>query len=85
MLITLGGDGILLFQEGREPHHIPTMAREVFDVSGAGDTVIATFVAAIAAGATREEASILSNHAAGIVVGKVGAVAIDPAELVQSF
>jgi D-beta-D-heptose 7-phosphate kinase/D-beta-D-heptose 1-phosphate adenosyltransferase len=47
--------------------------------------VIATFVAAIAAGATREEASILSNHAAGIVVGKVGAVAIDPAELVQSF
>jgi D-beta-D-heptose 7-phosphate kinase/D-beta-D-heptose 1-phosphate adenosyltransferase len=85
LLITLGGDGILLFQEGREPHHIPTMAREVFDVSGAGDTVIATFVAAIAAGATREEASILSNHAAGIVVGKVGAVAIDPAELVQSF
>ncbi len=85
LLITLGELGMLLCQRGRKPFHIPTVAQEVFDVSGAGDTVIATFTLAIAAGASPMEAAILSNHAAGIVVGKVGTATTTPEELIQSF
>jgi D-beta-D-heptose 7-phosphate kinase/D-beta-D-heptose 1-phosphate adenosyltransferase len=85
LLITLGELGMLLCQRGQKPFHIPTVAQEVFDVSGAGDTVIATFTLAIAAGASPVEAAILSNHAAGIVVGKVGTAITTPKELVQSF
>jgi D-beta-D-heptose 7-phosphate kinase/D-beta-D-heptose 1-phosphate adenosyltransferase len=66
-------------------HHIPTVAQEVFDVSGAGDTVIASFTLAIAAGASPLEAAMLSNHAAGAVVGKVGTATVTPAELLKSF
>ncbi len=84
LLITLGELGMLLCQRG-QPFHIPTVAQEVFDVSGAGDTVIATFTLAIAAGATPVEAAILSNHAAGIVVGKVGTATASAAELLASF
>jgi len=57
----------------------------VFDVSGAGDTVIACFTLAIAAGATPLEAAIISNHAAGVVVGKVGTATVTPEELLGSF
>ena len=85
LLITLGELGMLLCQRGRKPFHIPTVAQEVFDVSGAGDTVIASFTLAIAAGASPVEAAILSNHAAGIVVGKVGTATTTPEELVNSF
>jgi D-glycero-beta-D-manno-heptose-7-phosphate kinase len=85
LLITLGELGMLLCQQGRKPFHIPTVAQEVFDVSGAGDTVIATFTLAIAAGASPMEAAILSNHAAGIVVGKVGTATTTPQELLKSF
>jgi len=85
LLITLGELGMLLCQRGQKPFHIPTVAQEVFDVSGAGDTVIATFTLAVAAGASPIEAAILSNHAAGIVVGKVGTAITTPAELVKSF
>jgi D-beta-D-heptose 7-phosphate kinase/D-beta-D-heptose 1-phosphate adenosyltransferase len=85
LLITLGELGMLLCQRGQKPFHIPTVAQEVFDVSGAGDTVIATFTLAIAAGASSIEAAILSNHAAGIVVGKVGTATTTPEELVKSF
>ena len=85
LLITLGELGMLLCQRGQKPFHIPTVAQEVFDVSGAGDTVIATFTLAIAAGASPIEAAILSNHAAGIVVGKVGTATTTPEELVESF
>jgi len=85
LLITLGELGMLLCQRGQKPFHIPTVAQEVFDVSGAGDTVIATFTLAIAAGASPMEAAILSNHAAGIVVGKVGTATTTPDELVKSF
>jgi len=85
LLITLGEFGMLLCRRGQKPFHIPTVAQEVFDVSGAGDTVIATFTLAIAAGASPIEAAILSNHAAGIVVGKVGTATTAPAELVNSF
>ncbi len=85
LLITLGELGMLLCQRGRQPFHIPTVAQEVFDVSGAGDTVIATFTLAIAAGASPVEAAILSNHAAGIVVGKLGTAIVKPEELAASF
>jgi D-glycero-beta-D-manno-heptose-7-phosphate kinase len=85
LLVTLGEQGMLLCREGQKPFHIPTQAKEVFDVSGAGDTVIASFTLAIAAGASPVEAAILSNHAAGIVVGKVGTAVTSPEELVKSF
>jgi D-beta-D-heptose 7-phosphate kinase/D-beta-D-heptose 1-phosphate adenosyltransferase len=85
LLITLGELGMLLCRHGQKPFHIPTVAQEVFDVSGAGDTVIATFTLAVAAGASPVEAAILSNYAAGIVVGKVGTATTSPAELIRSF
>jgi len=85
LLITLGELGMLLCQRERKPVHIPTVAQEVFDVSGAGDTVIASFTLAIAAGASPLEAAILSNHAAGIVVGKIGTATVTPEELLASF
>ena len=85
LLITLGELGMLLCQRGKQPFHIPTVAQEVFDVSGAGDTVIATFTLAITGGASPIEAAILSNHAAGIVVGKVGTATVTPEELLASF
>ena len=85
LLITLGEHGMLLCQRGQRPFHIPTVAQEVFDVSGAGDTVIAAFTLAIAAGASPVEAAMLSNHAAGIVVGKIGTAVTTPEELLQSF
>jgi D-beta-D-heptose 7-phosphate kinase/D-beta-D-heptose 1-phosphate adenosyltransferase len=85
LLITLGDQGMLLCQRGHKPFHIPTVAQEVFDVSGAGDTVIASFTLAIAAGASPIEAAIISNHAAGVVVGKVGTAIVTPEELLASF
>jgi D-beta-D-heptose 7-phosphate kinase/D-beta-D-heptose 1-phosphate adenosyltransferase len=85
LLVTLGELGMLLCQRGQKPFHIPTVAQEVFDVSGAGDTVIATFTLAVAAGASPLEAAILSNHAAGIVVGKIGTATTTPEELLNSF
>ncbi len=85
LLITLGEHGMLLCQRGQKPFHIPTMARAVFDVSGAGDTVIASFTLAIAAGASPVEAAIFSNRAAGVVVGKVGTATVSAEELEASF
>lgn len=85
LLITLGEQGMLLCRQGQKLIHIPTVAQEVFDVSGAGDTVIASFTLAIAAGASPLEAAIVSNHAAGVVVGKVGTAIVTPKELVASF
>jgi len=85
LLITLGELGMLLCQHGHKPFHIPTVAQEVFDVSGAGDTVIATFTLAVAAGASPLEAAVVSNHAAGIVVGKAGTATVAPEELLASF
>jgi D-glycero-beta-D-manno-heptose-7-phosphate kinase len=85
LLITLGDQGMLLCQRRQKPFHIQTVAQEVFDVSGAGDTVIASFTMAISAGASPVEAAILSNHAAGVVVGKVGTATVTPEELLASF
>ena len=82
-VVTLGGDGMLVCRAGKPGHSIPTAAREVFDVSGAGDTVIASFTLAIAAGASPFEAALLSNYAAGIVVGKLGTATVTPAELLD--
>jgi rfaE bifunctional protein kinase chain/domain len=85
LLITLGDQGLLLCERGQKPFHISTVAREVFDVSGAGDTVIASFTLAIIAGASPVEAATFSNHAAGVVVGKLGTATVTPEELTQSF
>lgn len=85
LLITLGEDGMCLLESGKEPLHIPTRAREVFDVSGAGDTVIAVFTLALSAGAKKKEAADIANHAAGIVVAKIGAASVSPQELAGSF
>jgi D-beta-D-heptose 7-phosphate kinase/D-beta-D-heptose 1-phosphate adenosyltransferase len=85
LLITLGELGMLLCQNGHPPFHIPTVAQEVFDVSGAGDTVIASFTLAIAAGASPMEAALISNYSAGIVVGKLGTATVAPEELLASF
>jgi D-beta-D-heptose 7-phosphate kinase/D-beta-D-heptose 1-phosphate adenosyltransferase len=74
---------MLLCQRGQHPFHVPTVAREVFDVSGAGDTVIATFTLAVAAGASPVEAAVLSNHAAGVVVSKKGTATVNPGELLR--
>ncbi|MDZ4199370.1 MAG: PfkB family carbohydrate kinase [Kiritimatiellia bacterium] len=81
LLITLGPMGMLLMTEGRSPHHVPTRAREVFDVSGAGDTVIAVVTLALAAGASGMEAAEIANFAAGVVVGKLGTATCSPDEL----
>jgi D-beta-D-heptose 7-phosphate kinase/D-beta-D-heptose 1-phosphate adenosyltransferase len=85
LLVTLGAQGMALFGPRRACHHVPTRAREVFDVSGAGDTVIATFMMALLAGAVGSEAADIANHAAGIVVGKLGTAVATTDELLASF
>ncbi len=84
LLITRGEEGMTLF-EGKEHSHIPTVAREVFDVSGAGDTVIASLTLAVAAGASIRDAAILANHAAGVAVGKLGTAAATGEEILSSI
>ena len=84
VLITRGEHGMSLFEREGPPFHIPTFAREVFDVTGAGDTVIATAALALAAGANLRAAAELANRAAGIVVGKLGTATVDPTELLHS-
>ena len=83
LAITLGPQGMYLLTRGKAPRHVPTRAREVFDVSGAGDTVIAAGVTALAAGADFLEAMELANIAAGVVVGKLGTAACSPEELLN--
>ncbi len=85
VLITLGEQGMMLFQRSKPPHHIPTRAREVFDVSGAGDTAIALLTLALASGMTPEQAADVSNHASGIVVGKLGTACLTPEELLAAY
>ncbi len=81
VLITRGEHGMSLLDAEGEMTHIPTVAREVYDVTGAGDTVIATLTLAMASGARLDEAAIIANHAAGVVVGKVGTATVSRAEL----
>ncbi len=85
ILITRGPDGMSLFREDSEPTHIPTFAKKVFDVTGAGDTVIATFVASVCAGAELSEAAIIANAGAGITVGEVGTASVTPELLKQEL
>lgn len=83
VLITRGEQGMTLFQKGKKPVKIPTMALDVFDVSGAGDTVIGTFTLSRALKADPVEAAYLANCAAGVVVGKLGTAVVSPDELTQ--
>lgn len=85
LLITLGEQGMMLFQKGQQPHYIPTKARQVFDVSGAGDTAIALFTLALACDATPSEAAEIANHGSAVVVGKLGTATVTREELVASF
>jgi len=82
LLVTLGEDGMTLFDEQGEAH-VQTQAREVFDVTGAGDTVIATLAALVAAGMSPREAMPLANKAGGIVVGKFGTATVSYEELFE--
>ncbi len=82
VLITRGEQGMSLFEKDRDTH-IPTVAREVYDVSGAGDTVVGVMALALSAGADYREAAVLANMAAGIVVGKVGTAVVHPEELLD--
>ncbi|MEK7842279.1 MAG: D-glycero-beta-D-manno-heptose-7-phosphate kinase [Deltaproteobacteria bacterium] len=81
ILITRGEHGMSLFENNGGITHIPTVAKEVYDVSGAGDTVIGSVALSIASGASFKEAAVISNFAAGIVVGKVGTATVTPKEL----
>jgi rfaE bifunctional protein kinase chain/domain len=85
LLITLGEAGMLLLEQGGKPYRTPTRAQEVFDVSGAGDTAIAAFTLALAAGANGVEAAEIANHAAGVVVGKLGTATLTVEELREMF
>ncbi|HEY0380376.1 MAG TPA: D-glycero-beta-D-manno-heptose-7-phosphate kinase [Pyrinomonadaceae bacterium] len=85
VLITRGERGMMLLEGHHDPVYVATAAREVYDVTGAGDTVIAMLAAALAARASMVEAAVLANHAAGIVVGKVGTATAVPAEVVNSI
>ncbi len=83
LLVTLGEHGMKLFEKGGHITHIPTVAQEVFDVSGAGDTVISVFTLGLASGASKKEAAYIANFAAGIVVGKVGTAVTTRKELLD--
>lgn len=85
LLITLGAQGIALFDGPGMVRHIPTVARKVFDVTGAGDTVIAALAAGLAAGLDLLDACVMANVCAGIVVGQVGSAAVSPRELVEAL
>ncbi len=83
ILVTLGEHGMRLFEQGGAVTNIPTVAQEVFDVSGAGDTVIAAFTLALSNGAKKAEAAYIANFAAGIVVGKLGTATTNRKELLE--
>jgi len=85
VLITAGDRGMYLITSENKSEHIPTMAREVYDVSGAGDTVIAVLTLALAAGASFLEAAVLANHAAGVEVSKFGVAAVSVNELKEAL
>ena len=83
LLVTLGENGMCVFTRGSRPRHIPTIAQEVFDVSGAGDTVIAAYTLALVSGADPIQSAHIANCAAGIVVGKIGTATVTPEELLD--
>ncbi|NOZ68196.1 MAG: D-glycero-beta-D-manno-heptose-7-phosphate kinase [Deferribacteres bacterium] len=85
VIITRGDEGMTLFEKSGKITNIPTCAREVYDVSGAGDTVIAALTLCHAAGASLKDAAVLANHAAGVVVGKIGTAVATPQEIIKSM
>ena len=85
VLISRGEEGMTLFRKNRPMKHFPTAAREVFDVTGAGDTVLSTAALALAAGANFEDAAVLANRAAGIVIGKLGTATPSAEELLAEI
>jgi D-beta-D-heptose 7-phosphate kinase/D-beta-D-heptose 1-phosphate adenosyltransferase len=85
LLITRGADGMSLFEKDGSVSHFPTVARKVYDVTGAGDTVICAFTLALCAGATMAEAAQVANHAAGIVIREIGTASATPGQLIASF
>jgi D-glycero-beta-D-manno-heptose-7-phosphate kinase len=85
VLVTLGEHGMMLFQQNDAPHYIPTKARQVFDVSGAGDTAIALFSLGLVCGATPIEAAEIANHGSAVVVSKLGTATVTRDELIASF
>jgi rfaE bifunctional protein kinase chain/domain len=85
VLVTLSEHGMVLFDREKPPYHTPTRAKEVFDVSGAGDTAIALFTLALCSGASPQEAAEISNHGSGVVVGKFGTATISREELLESL
>jgi D-glycero-beta-D-manno-heptose-7-phosphate kinase len=85
VLVTRGERGMSLFESDATSLHIPTTARQVYDVTGAGDTVVATLALALATGASFKDAAVLANHAAGIVVGMVGTATVTPQQLAEAL
>jgi D-beta-D-heptose 7-phosphate kinase/D-beta-D-heptose 1-phosphate adenosyltransferase len=85
MILKRGERGMTVFEKGKKEIHIPTIAKEVFDVTGAGDTVIATASLALLSSASILEAAILANAAAGVVVGKIGTATVTPDELINAL
>ena len=85
LVITRGEEGMAIFEPHQEPFLVPTVAKEVYDVTGAGDTVIGTLALAWASGANVIEAATLANQAAGIVVGKMGTATVAPEELIKAI
>lgn len=85
VIITRGDEGMTLFEKNGRITHIPTCAQEVFDVSGAGDTVIATLTLCRAAGAPLSDAAIVANHAAGVVVGKIGTATVTQKDIMKNM
>ena len=83
LLLTLGEEGMALKSEGEDPLLVPTSARAVYDVSGAGDTVTAVLAVGLAAGGTVAEAALLANHAAAVEVGKAGVATVTPEEILD--
>lgn len=85
LLITLGADGMFIYSKDGSSSSIPTFTQEVYDVTGAGDTVISTLMLALASGCSIKNAAIIANHAAGVVCGKVGAKPATKEEILESF
>jgi len=85
VLITRGEKGMSLYEGDGASWHLPTQARQVYDVTGAGDTVIGTLALALSTGASMKDSAILANHAAGIVVGMVGTATVSPEQLSEAL
>lgn len=85
VLVTRGEKGMSLFESNKDSWHLPTQARQVYDVTGAGDTVVGTLALALSTGASMREAATLANHAAGIVVGMVGTATVSTKQLMEAL